>query len=94
MSLTLEVNLAYQQYLPHREQEKNSSKFVGSLRENSMTDLNMDIFRPSALITKALEAETSITSDTPQWFDHTPLLSRQGRAGDTRMQYSCNPSGS
>lgn len=79
VSLPFEVNPAYDQFSTPGSKEK-TSKFVGSHRENSLTDLNIALFQN----TKHLQAESPITPDTPQGFDHTPLLSKQGRAGNPR----------
>ena len=84
MSLPLAAYPAYEQFTPPGSEGNTISKFVGSAKENSLTDLNMEIFRPSMLDTKVLEAETPITPDIPQGFDRTPLLSKQSRAGEPR----------
>ena len=55
---------------------------ASSLSQNSLSDLNLDHFHPSVLTARDEKKKSPTTPTSPQGFDHTPLLSRQGDAGN------------
>ena len=59
-----------------------TTTLASSLSQNSLSDLNMDHFHPSLLTTRDEKEESPTTPTSLQGFDHTPLLSRQGDAGN------------
>lgn len=79
-SLSMTPNPAYEEFTPPERRGLSTSIFPDSYSQDSLNELNMEDFRPSVLTAADEMVESPTTPSSPQSYDHTPLLSKQGNA--------------